>query len=369
MHPPSPPPVAVRHRSQNPTLKPYFRLRPPNAPSPEVPPPLSTELGLQAAPQRSKLITYTARDRKRYSKKTASTNDAAAADVVSVTSHRPRKVYPPKSRRSGRLRSGRMGDSSPSSMNLQQAIQWGILLLAPSNNQILPIVDRLQRIIGVHAAAPQGQESYWAQCVVRATKGMGRLHRNGESLLRVGMEFGYRGPYPHPFDHTPVNAHELGALVDSEEFKFIAAYQNHLLRQFAPRRHAHQIIQVEQLQIMPVPQLNDNNHLAPAFAGSPFTTTQFNLGNGMNIMKRDAYDDFGSLRAEEGDRFALCCPPGTTLLIPASTVRYAFSEIRQGETRYLFQQYFNAALGRWVEHGGYVGCGLRGWAFCGPGPA
>lgn len=67
------------------------------------------------------------------------------------------------------------------------------------------MVDRLQRIIGVHAAAPQGQESYWAHCVVRATKGMGRLHCNGElgdlaqynageSFLRVGMEFGYRGP-------------------------------------------------------------------------------------------------------------------------------------------------------------------------------
>jgi hypothetical protein len=110
-----------------------------STPSPERavsrgPSPTVTELGLQAAPQRPKIITYTARDRKCYSKKTASTNDAAAAsDVVSVTSHRPRKVYPPKSRRSGRLRSGRMGDSSPSSMNLQQAIQWGILLLAPSN--------------------------------------------------------------------------------------------------------------------------------------------------------------------------------------------------------------------------------------------
>ncbi|KAJ7796345.1 hypothetical protein B0H14DRAFT_2390770, partial [Mycena olivaceomarginata] len=55
---------------------------------------------------------------------------------------------------------------------------------------------------------------------------------------------------------------------------------------------------------------------------------------------------------EEGDRFALCCPPGTTLLIPASIVRYTFSEIRQGETRYLFQQYFSTALSRWVEHGG-----------------
>lgn len=131
-------------------------------------------------------------------------------------------------------------------------------------------------------------------------------------------------------------------------------------------------MQVEQLQIMPVPQLNDNDHLAPGFSGSPFTTAQFNLGNGMNILRRDTYDDFGSLRAvtvlgdydpavsswfmywpeEEDERFALCCPPGTTLLIPGSIVRYTFSEIQQGETRYLFQQYFNAALGRWVEHGG-----------------
>ncbi|KAF7333063.1 hypothetical protein MVEN_02370900 [Mycena venus] len=406
-------PMAVCRRSRNPTSTLYFQPRPPNALPPlnprSRPLPYLTEVLPQLSqswcsrprhggPSLSHMRCTTGSVTPR-TPRTPTT--PPPADAVSVTSSRPRKVYPPKLRHSRHLHLGRMGDSSPSGMNLQEAIQWGVLLLAPLQNQVLPMVDCLQRIIGVHAAALQGQEAYWALCVARATKAMGRLYRNGElgdlsqyntgeSFLRVGMEFSYRGLYPHPFDHTPINARELSTLVDSEEFKFIAAYQNHLLHQFAPHCHAHQIMQIEQLQVFPVPQLTKHNHLAPAFPGSPFTTAQFNLGNGMNIMKRDAYDDFGSLRVvtvlgnydpaqslwflywpeEEGDRFTLCCPPGTTVLIPASIVCYAFSEIQQGETRYLFQQYFNAALGRWVKHGGLsdadfkVGLSMVDWAAC-----
>ncbi|KAJ7115519.1 hypothetical protein C8R43DRAFT_902687 [Mycena crocata] len=51
------------------------------------------------------------------------------------------------------------------------------------------------------------------------------------------------------------------------------------------------------------------------------------------------------------DRMAIRCPPGTTLLIPASIVRYAFSALYKGETRYLVQQYYSAALGRWIQNG------------------
>ncbi|KAJ7704631.1 hypothetical protein B0H14DRAFT_2338433 [Mycena olivaceomarginata] len=136
-----------------------------------------------------------------------------------------------------------------------------------------------------------------------------------------------------------------------------------LLQRIAPRRYAQQLVRIQ--------QLHDNNFVSPAFQGSAFTTAQFNFGNGMSIIGRDTYDEFGSLRAltvlgdydpvegswflywpgEEDDRFALYCPPGTTLLIPGSVVRYAFSAIQKGETRYIFQQYFSAALGRWVEHG------------------
>ncbi|KAJ7631461.1 hypothetical protein DFH06DRAFT_936417, partial [Mycena polygramma] len=53
-----------------------------------------------------------------------------------------------------------------------------------------------------------------------------------------------------------------------------------------------------------------------------------------------------------GDRVAIRCPPGTTLLVPASIVRYSFSALKKGERRYLFQQFFDAGVSRWVERGG-----------------
>ena len=106
----------------------------------------------------------------------------------------------------------------------------------------------------------------------------------------------------------------------------------------------------------------------PAFAGSVFTTAEFSFTQPSIIMSRNTYDEFGSLRAvtalgnygpESGwflfwpessnERLAFPCPPGTTLLIPASVVRYGFSAVKKGETRYLFQQYSNAAVGRWVR--------------------
>ncbi|KAJ7717167.1 hypothetical protein DFH07DRAFT_762091 [Mycena maculata] len=45
------------------------------------------------------------------------------------------------------------------------------------------------------------------------------------------------------------------------------------------------------------------------------------------------------------------CPPGTTVLTPRSVVRWGFTALEKGDTRYTFQQYFNAAVGRWVDQG------------------
>ncbi|KAJ7637528.1 hypothetical protein DFH06DRAFT_1002235 [Mycena polygramma] len=133
--------------------------------------------------------------------------------------------------------------------------------------------------------------------------------------------------------------------------------------QFAPRRYAQQDTQVQAIMA--------HDSVTPAFEGSVFTTAQFNFGNGMSLLRRDTYDEFGSIRAitvlgnfnpdnsswflywqdDEEDRIAMRCPPGTTLLVPTNVVRCAFTAIERGETRYLLQQSFNAALGRWVEQG------------------
>ncbi|KAJ6452139.1 hypothetical protein C8R47DRAFT_1061700 [Mycena vitilis] len=292
------------------------------------------------------------------------------ADVVKK--NRPRIRYPPSSRRSGRLRAGRIGDASPLGLELSEVQARRVLLIAPLPNQVRPIIDKHRVVIGVHAGPPLGEEAYFRLCVKRVSGAFRRLYRNGvltfdyndgESYLRSGMDFGVRGPRPHMVVSSLVKRRELYALREMEEMKYMAAYQTELLRQYAPRRHAQQKSQIE--------QLIENDLVTPAFEGSAFTTAQFNLGNGMSLLGRNTYDEFGSLRAitvlgeydpmesswflywheEECDRFALYCPPGTTLLVPGSIVRWAFSAIKQGETRYLFQQYFNAALGRWVEQG------------------
>jgi hypothetical protein len=117
-------------------------------------------------------------------------------------------------------------------------------------------------------------------------------------------------------------------------------------------------------------KLTTQEQVHPVLAGSVFTTAEFSFNNPGTVMKHDIGDQFGSLRAittlseygdesgwflywHEGtqDRFAIACPPGTTLLIPGSIIRYSFTAIKKGETHFVFQQYFNAAVGRWVENG------------------
>ncbi|KAJ7083933.1 hypothetical protein B0H15DRAFT_784575, partial [Mycena belliarum] len=43
---------------------------------------------------------------------------------------------------------------------------------------------------------------------------------------------------------------------------------------------------------------------------------------------------------------------GSTVLFPAGTKRYSFLAVAPNETRYLFRQYCNAGVLRWIEKGG-----------------
>ncbi|KAJ7458849.1 hypothetical protein FB451DRAFT_1046512, partial [Mycena latifolia] len=136
-----------------------------------------------------------------------------------------------------------------------------------------------------------------------------------------------------------------------------------LLQRFAPRVYACQNLQLEKLA--------ENDTVYPAFDGSAYMTAEFSFGDVPALIRRETYDTFGSWRAitalgdydadlggwflwireKEGDRVAIRFPPGATVVFPASIVRYSFSPIARGEKRYLFQQFFNAAAGRWVDQG------------------
>ncbi|KAJ7459205.1 hypothetical protein B0H11DRAFT_1737311, partial [Mycena galericulata] len=135
-----------------------------------------------------------------------------------------------------------------------------------------------------------------------------------------------------------------------------------LLKRIAPKMYAHQEILIEALA--------QQDTVYPAFLGSVFTTAELNFANGVTAAVRDTYDAFGSFRAftalgkydsdsswfvyfreNEGDRVSIRFPVGATLVVPTSIVRYAFTAVPRGQHRYIFQQYFNAAAGRWVEQG------------------
>ncbi|KAJ7178516.1 hypothetical protein C8R43DRAFT_1117893 [Mycena crocata] len=347
---------------------------PPTYPSGRARSPTATELN--SAPPR-KIITCAMRNRKRtlVERAVEGNNAAASNSKNSGTGGKRERRHRPfilgfARRRSQRLRTGVIGDQSATGMTLEQVADMSVLSVAPMPNEVRPIVDLNHVVVGVHSAGPRDDMPWWEHVIHHATAAMRRLHRNGdfsqhedEAFVRVGMDFGVKGPFPHAVDNLLVNAREAASLVQSDVFKGIAAYQNHLFRRFFVRMEAHQRAQIE--------GLGQRQKVYPAFAHSPFTTAEFSFGNTPSVMRRNTYDKFGSVRSlttlgtyggvhsawflywpeEEGDRVAIHCPPGTTLIIPASIVRYGFTRIQPGETRYVFQQSFNAAVGRWVDHG------------------
>lgn len=78
------------------------------------------------------------------------------------------------------------------------------LFYSPSYSQVRPIIDSNKLVLGVHSAAPAGQELVWIQSINWTAKVFARVYRNsefdlsnyaaGESVLRVGIDFGVRGP-------------------------------------------------------------------------------------------------------------------------------------------------------------------------------
>ncbi|KAJ7144884.1 hypothetical protein C8R43DRAFT_1130307 [Mycena crocata] len=342
-------------------------------PTGRTPSPTATDL-MNLPPPR-KMITYARRHRQRIhdnnAAKAASSKGSKQAASTKARVKRARKVYPARSRYSSRLRAGRAGDLSPVGLDVRHLSGLNILLIAPLPNDFWPIVDAKGLVAGVHAGAPPGEDELWMQGIQRATKAIRRLFRNGEfinmegapAFMRVGLDFGVLGAHPHPVVNLRRNCDEVQSLLDSVDVQAIAAHQNHLLRRIAPRMFTHQILQIE--------QVTEKEDVHPAFPGA-FTTAQFSFGNTYDNQpfRRDTYERFGSFhvftflgnygpaetwffywREEEGDRIAICCPVGSTVVVPTSIVRYGFTSIQKGETRYIFEQFFNAAIGRWVDQG------------------
>ncbi|KAJ7025069.1 hypothetical protein C8F04DRAFT_1269679 [Mycena alexandri] len=248
--------------------------------------------------------------------------------------------------------------------------------LAPLHPQIIlfegglrPLVDK-NLVIGGIAGAPVGNPlgdvfADWNLLLDRGARDLARVHRNADFthlpkfsdlFLRVGIDFGVRGAYPHPFVNTDHNKEQLRGLVLSDFFSLLAAHQNALLRQLAPRVYAYMRAQLDALE--------ERHAIAPAFPGSAFSTAEFTFGNSLLHNCHSARDAIHSLRVITllgnfetcicvipADNLAIHCVPGTTVFIAGSVKNYYFTKVRANETRYLFQQYFDVIVQRYIDRG------------------
>ncbi|KAJ7484896.1 hypothetical protein B0H11DRAFT_2231561 [Mycena galericulata] len=344
----------------------------------------SPSLSDQVFPPPRTTVTYLSRDKKRLHSK----EDAVADLVASIDAHlvkdgknksaRPRRMYGPATRHSRRLHSG--GGGLSISQLADPSSDFFMLRVAPTPGELRPLVDSGNLVVGVYSDAPMHSEAWWPVTIQRAFKAARRVHVRGdfnilcrdgrfsnsggpEEFVRVGIDFGVRDQWPHSVVNTAGNRHEMQSVVESSEYQTISAYQSYLVKRIAPRMHAHQEVLIDALA--------QKDTVYPAFLGSVFTTAELSFGVSANaVATRDTYDAFGSFRAftalgmyhgdwswfvyfreAEGDRVAIRFPVGATLVVPTSIVRYSFTAVPKGQRRYIFQQYFNAAAGRWVEQG------------------
>ncbi|KAJ7442570.1 hypothetical protein B0H11DRAFT_2292061 [Mycena galericulata] len=168
-----------------------------------------------------RIITYSRHDRKRFAASRAADRAALEGNHAATISrpkstdtatHPRRKSWAliPAMRRSRRLRQARVGDSTIGGYETGEAMTHmdpNVVYL--KNDHLRPMVDTRNRVIAVFSAAPQGHP-YWPALIDRATRDMSRVHFQGdfthlgeaESYIRVGMDYGQRGAFPHRAENS-----------------------------------------------------------------------------------------------------------------------------------------------------------------------
>ncbi|KAJ7020554.1 hypothetical protein C8F04DRAFT_974141, partial [Mycena alexandri] len=129
-----------------------------------------------------------------------------------------------------------------------------------------------------------------------------------------------------------------------------------VLQQLALRVHAYMRSQLDLLE--------EHHAITPAFPRTAFSSAEFTFGNSHLHTRRNPHDALHGLRAITilgdydicvcvipADNIAVQCPPGTTVFIAGCVKDYYFTKVGKKETCYLFQQYFDASVQRWIDHG------------------
>jgi hypothetical protein len=114
--------------------------------------------------------------------------------------------------------------------------------------------------------------------------------------------------------------------------------------------------------------LVDRHIVSPAFEHSVFTTTEIsscdvlthshkNYSGGLDTM--EVITSLGTYDHQRGGHIVLWdenkvieLPSGATVMFVAGSKRYSFIPVARGQERFLFRQFCNAGVLRWIEKGG-----------------
>ncbi|KAJ6513591.1 hypothetical protein C8R47DRAFT_1206908 [Mycena vitilis] len=322
-----------------------------------------------ATPRRP--ITYSRRDRERYSARREQTfSEHVAAQEAQMLENvaayweaeeqAATVAEPPSPRRSPRL-------NHPPSTAHEELKREGVAFHPWIDDKPRAVIDPATYVLGVIVGAPKGEGEWWANIIDEGAKVLDRASRNadfhnlaeGQRRLRLGVAFGEEEAAPHGITNLEANLKEIHRMETEEPLAAIAAYQNHIYRQFAERGHAH----VTSL----VAELIRREIAFPSYKHSIFTTTEIQLGGDLDTFKNTnvAFNTWelltfiGSWDSKTGGGIHFSDQEGLVEVVPGATIAflsgaksYTLMPIAAHETRYIVRQYVHASVLRWVQKGG-----------------
>ncbi|KAJ7273865.1 hypothetical protein C8J57DRAFT_1224778 [Mycena rebaudengoi] len=199
----------------------------------------TTSTDVEPSPRTKRLITYLMRKKKKYGmdtdldhKQAAALRQQEQAEIDAENFLAITQAITTPTRRSRRLRTGRAGDSTEGNVwTIRDLIELEFkiyedtiesvlrLLFAATAYHLLsasqPLIDNQQYVIGVIAGGPKNTVSWWGGVVGGAFQSMRRLYHNGdfsqfgegESLVRVGLDYGVNGVVHFILIHGDSSSH------------------------------------------------------------------------------------------------------------------------------------------------------------------
>ncbi|KAK7030001.1 hypothetical protein R3P38DRAFT_3188937 [Favolaschia claudopus] len=330
-----------------------------------------------------RLITYLKRDRERYGrpaiiKDHPVDNDTPQIDVGRVEDQGNTEALPTDPHRSRRSRRSLKGSSSKKPTRISRRLlqesanhpsRPGEVLrdaawythyqsYAAVEGRPRPLIDCDGVVMVVISAGPEALQTWWEWVIAHATTLSLGLYRvvdfthlgSGESVVKIGLLCGPDGPFEIAIS-GPVGA-ELARILTSPFFKAISAYHNHMYRLYAPQAFAYLEGQMEKLPV-DLPFANSVYTTCELRYGDTPTFDDFNDDTAFDTM--DATSVLGLVGGHvtfQEDQIIQQLRVGHTVLAASGSKRINFPTVKKLGRRFLFRQYVDAGVLRWIEKGG-----------------